>query len=312
MSVAIAVMTDQYELPAIEASADIALSTTVVAANAAISGAIGGAINTGTLRGTLIGAGTAEAFWGVGVIGHESLGIPNGVPMDQWTTGQVVTMVAAQSAVGCVSSALGGGGCGSGAVAAGLGELTSGYAPKLSDNVMVQTAIVGLGGGLGAALAGGRFGDGFVIASEGYLFSNLAQDPNSRSQSADTSGGAAEEDLVITDDVPNSGPTWPIAGQEFGGQPIGQDIEWQPAGPNASVPSGDFQLAGTPNTGDPNSWYVNPGSGQMRFFGPDGTPALDIDFDHDHGVGIPHIHIWSPLPGGFPIRGGGLPMPDGF
>jgi RHS repeat-associated protein len=72
-------------------------------------------------------------------------------------------------------------------------------------------------------------------------------------------------------------------------------------------------FAGTPNTGDPNSWYTNPGSGQIRFFGPDGYPALDIDSDHDHGgVGSPHIHVWSPNPGGFPIRSEPLPMPENF
>ena len=37
-------------------------------AEVVVAGAIGGAINTDTLRGTLIGAATAEAFWGVGGI----------------------------------------------------------------------------------------------------------------------------------------------------------------------------------------------------------------------------------------------------
>jgi len=67
----------------------------------------------------------------------------------------------------------------------------------------------------------------------------------------------------------------------------------------------------TPNTGAPNTWFTNPGSGQMRFYGPDGNPALDIDSDHDHGAGCPHMHVWLPNPGGFPIRGPGLPM-DGW
>jgi hypothetical protein len=76
---------------------------------------------------------------------------------------------------------------------------------------------------------------------------------------------------------------------------------------SASGLSSGIQLAATPNTGAPNSWYVNPGSGQQRFYGIDGLPALDIDIDHDHGSGSPHIHIWSPNPGGFPIRGGPEP-----
>jgi RHS repeat-associated protein len=66
----------------------------------------------------------------------------------------------------------------------------------------------------------------------------------------------------------------------------------------------------TPNTGVPNSWYINPGSGQMRLFGGDGFPTLDIDGDHDHGQGCPHIHFWTPNPGGgFPIRGPGMSFP---
>ena len=39
------------------------------------------------------------------------------------------------------------------------------------------------------------------------------------------------------------------------------------ATPGSNQPSGtagNVQLVATPNTGDPNSWYVNPGSGQMR------------------------------------------------
>jgi hypothetical protein len=68
----------------------------------------------------------------------------------------------------------------------------------------------------------------------------------------------------------------------------------------------------TPNSGSPNTWYVNPGSGQMRFFGPDGFPTVDIDSDHDHGQGIPHLHIWTPTPDEYPSRGSGMGMPDGW
>ena len=38
----------------------------------------------------------------------------------------------------------------------------------------------------------------------------------------------------------------------------------------------------TPNTGEPGSTHVNPGSGQERKYGPDGQPEYDIDWDHDH------------------------------
>jgi hypothetical protein len=84
-------------------------------------------------------------------------------------------------------------------------------------------------------------------------------------------------------------------------------------GPSASDkplwPDG-IELAGTPSTGLPGSMYVNPGSGQIRLYGPDGYPVMDIDFDHRHpGVGSPHIHMWLPSPGGgFPQRGVAMPL----
>nr|WP_264080797.1 RHS repeat-associated core domain-containing protein [Paracidovorax avenae] len=49
----------------------------------------------------------------------------------------------------------------------------------------------------------------------------------------------------------------------------------------------------TPNTGEPGSCHVNPGSGQERKYGSDGKPEYDIDWDHDHGQGSPHGHNWD-------------------
>lgn len=68
-----------------------------------------------------------------------------------------------------------------------------------------------------------------------------------------------------------------------------QPFEYQP-----DMPGGDsFDIAKTPNEGDPGTWYTNPGSGQMRMYGHDGQPLVDFDFDHDHGQGIPHAHNWD-------------------
>lgn len=68
----------------------------------------------------------------------------------------------------------------------------------------------------------------------------------------------------------------------------------------------------TPNTGDPGSCHVNPGSGQERTYGSDGLPDYDIDWDHDHGQGEPHVHNWDRVigPDGRvqPRRGPGLPV----
>src|SRR5262249_46194831 len=54
-----------------------------------------------------------------------------------------------------------------------------------------------------------------------------------------------------------------------------------------------FDLAKTPNDGTPGTWYTNPGSGQMRLYGADGKPAVDLDFDHSHNGLRPHAHNWS-------------------
>ncbi|WP_322094381.1 hypothetical protein [Paraburkholderia bannensis] len=60
------------------------------------------------------------------------------------------------------------------------------------------------------------------------------------------------------------------------------------------APDGDsFDIAKTPNEGDPGTWYTNPGSGQMRLYGDDSKPVVDFDFDHDHGQGVPHAHNWD-------------------
>ncbi|HEV3429506.1 MAG TPA: hypothetical protein VG320_16655 [Paraburkholderia sp.] len=54
-----------------------------------------------------------------------------------------------------------------------------------------------------------------------------------------------------------------------------------------------FDIAKTPNDGEPGTWYTNPGSGQMRLYGDDRKAVVDFDFDHDHGQGVPHAHNWS-------------------
>jgi RHS repeat-associated protein len=167
-----AVITFQYEIfPALAGYSSFAALTAaspgLAALDVGISGAIGAAINTGTLRGTLIGAATAEAFWGVG-----------GVKVDiaNATTNQLARFgagVALHAAVGCVSSAAGGGQCGSGALSGGLGEVFSDLGAR--QNMFVRGSIAALGGGTGSALTGGKFGDGFALGAAGYLFNGAAQ-----------------------------------------------------------------------------------------------------------------------------------------
>lgn len=79
----------------------------------------------------------------------------------------------------------------------------------------------------------------------------------------------------------------------------------QPFDYRPDMPDGDsFDIAKTPNEGEPGTWYTNPGSGQKRMYGDDGKPVVDFDFDHDHdhGQGVPHAHNWDGT------RGPGLPF----
>jgi hypothetical protein len=83
--------------------------------------------------------------------------------------------------------------------------------------------------------------------------------------------------------------------------PLGdaQPFDYQP-----DMPDGDaFDIAKTPNGGDPGTWYTNAGSDQMRLYGDDRKAVVDFDFDHDHGQGIPHAHNWDDG-----VRGPGLPF----
>ncbi|HEX7931767.1 MAG TPA: RHS repeat-associated core domain-containing protein [Paraburkholderia sp.] len=49
---------------------------------------------------------------------------------------------------------------------------------------------------------------------------------------------------------------------------------------------------GRPKYGDPGTRYVHPITGDMRVYGPDGMPSLDIDVSHSHSEMCPHIHVW--------------------
>lgn len=50
---------------------------------------------------------------------------------------------------------------------------------------------------------------------------------------------------------------------------------------------------GNPPTGEPGTWAEHPHGKQDRLYGPDGKPAVDIDYGHDHGQGSPHAHNWD-------------------
>ncbi|BEV16230.1 type IV secretion protein Rhs [Herbaspirillum sp. DW155] len=106
------------------------------------------------------------------------------------TPASVFQNTVGHAAVGCVSSMLGGGSCGSGALSAGIaaafgnynngGDITQSGFSKDPYIAVFQNAVIG---GTGSALSGGKFGNGAVTASFGYLFNQLkhnGQDPNAR------------------------------------------------------------------------------------------------------------------------------------
>ncbi|WP_162916211.1 RHS repeat-associated core domain-containing protein [Burkholderia sp. PAMC 26561] len=67
---------------------------------------------------------------------------------------------------------------------------------------------------------------------------------------------------------------------------------------------GSSQYAGSPKTGEPQSWEQY--GTTDRYYGPDGNAAYDIDSHPDHGAGTPHLHNW--VDG---VRGPGISLPPG-
>jgi len=123
-------------------------------AQAGIAGFAGGFVSSGSLEGGVQGAFTAGLFYGAGFVGAEgSLG-----------------RFAAHAAVGCVSAAAGGGQCGSGAMSAGLAQLSGGLTKDWSfDAQLVAKAVVG---GTASVIGGGKFANGALTASFGHLFND--------------------------------------------------------------------------------------------------------------------------------------------
>ncbi|WP_233885199.1 hypothetical protein [Paraburkholderia flagellata] len=132
---------------------------------------------------------------------------------------------------------------------------------------------------LGAtAKADDGFGlSGFVKSAAGAWLGGGGDD----SDNDDTEGGDASmfgDDLFSAD----SGGTSTALSDA-------QPFDYQP-----DISNGDsFDIAKTPNDGEPGTWYTNPGSGQMRLFGDDGKPVVDLDFDHFHNGLKPHAHNWT-------------------
>jgi RHS repeat-associated protein len=181
----------------------------------------------------------------------------------------------------------------------------------------------------GPIVAGGNVNDGSVTGGGGSDSGNDGYGQGNDNQGGDNGRGGDKEPLIVgggviapmikptpTVAVPNA-PAITRAALQAAGRVAGRVAAGIAvavslpvviaagilAGTSSSTASDDgdhcdgctFSSSGTktPNRGKPGSTVINPGSGQIRTYGPDGRPIKDIDSDHDHGQGVPHIHDWD-------------------
>jgi RHS repeat-associated protein len=131
-----------------------------------IGGAAGGfavgALSTGTLKGGFEGALTGGLFGGVGA---------------SFSAGSAASY-AGHAAAGCISSAAGGGSCGTGAASALFGKFTSNQIAGIGGQDLrgdiARGIATSVAGGLGSIIAGGKFENGAKTAAFGYLFNEVA------------------------------------------------------------------------------------------------------------------------------------------
>jgi hypothetical protein len=212
----------------------------------------------------------------------------------------------AHAALGCAISAAGGTGCAGGAIGGAASAMFSPDFIKAIDPTGAAldsgqlAALAGfatlLGGGLGALVGGNA--DGAATAAQNEAVNNSGADSHIANTVAN--GGWIGNLVTGLSSMVPWLPTNPIA------QGLSGSLNWLASGVTFNSSDSDTK---TPNTGEPGSWHINPGSGQERQYGLDGYPEVDIDSDHDHGQGNPHAHNWEPNPkGGFPARGPGVPV----
>jgi RHS repeat-associated protein len=98
--------------------------------------------------------------------------------------------------------------------------------------------------------------------------------------------------------------------------PIGLGLRVRMLGGVMMIGKGGPTPGSLPFKGSPGSVErLTDGAGrtkQIRRYGSDGYPEVDVDFTHDHGQGVPHAHDWGRPPDGSPPsaadRGVGRPV----
>ena len=92
-------------------------------------------------------------------------------------SGSTFSYHAAHAAAGCVSAAVSGGACGSGAASGVFGHfatgLTGGIGGDGLDRTIARGVVTVVAGGIGSVIAGGKFANGAETAAYGYLFNEL-------------------------------------------------------------------------------------------------------------------------------------------
>ncbi|MQA41679.1 RHS repeat-associated core domain-containing protein [Rugamonas aquatica] len=138
---------------------------------AAATGFASGAIATGNVKGALQGAFTAGAFFQIGTV-INNYSTSGGRITDY---GKFSEAIAAHAVVGCASSVMSGGKCGSGALSAAFSKAALPITdPRATNNLAAGMAISAVIGGTGSVLGGGKFANGAQTAAFGYIFNAAA------------------------------------------------------------------------------------------------------------------------------------------
>ncbi|AVR96635.1 RHS repeat domain-containing protein [Pseudoduganella armeniaca] len=155
-----------------EGGALAGLGVQSVVAQSAIAGFASGAISTGSLKGALQGAFSGAIFAGAGNLASGgSFFTPATTGAVSWGTG-----VALHAVAGCISSEVGGGKCGSGALSAAFtkGVMSSGLVSGISEGSLGAVIVAATVGGTASVLGGDKFANGAMTGAFSYIFNDLA------------------------------------------------------------------------------------------------------------------------------------------
>jgi hypothetical protein len=141
----------------------------------AVAGFVSGSVASGNLKGGVQGAFSAALFAGIG----------QGIGDVSWANpGKMLGAMSAHALAGCVTSAVSGGDCGSGAASAAFSKAAAPFLPDakaaMGEKALgaVTSAIIG---GTASHLSGGKFANGATTGAFSYVMNQLApKEPETR------------------------------------------------------------------------------------------------------------------------------------